>query len=389
MRRSSHLESRGDRHAATTDNGAAQRRRAARVAGRHTDDYRPWWPRWTTTSWLRGLGPTARSPLRAHGGGLRLREGRLAGQGLATHSRRAARARAAPRSPLDDRACHRRERGLLRLHEHHGFVRVGHEREVAVKLGRWLDVLTSSACYSAVKPGRPSIGESSAPRLRRGATSAGGFGGHLGAPSQTVIEARPGFAGRDEWGLGGHVGAPTVGKLPGCLLTRGCPRPARVPSSRLPLVLVRPARLADRDVDAVGGAAWLVLELTNSPFRLGLWARCHSRDARAVVLAGALADRCQAPPRMVSQSVLFAQALLLAVLVQLATSSTGRRGAGPVYGVANTVDMPTRQRYRRDGGRDDLMNAIALNSAMFNAARIVVRAGRLRHRALGDAAAFS
>src|SRR5207247_40596 len=30
----------------------------------------------------------------------------------------------------------------LRLHERHGFVRVGHEREVAFKLGRWLDVLT-------------------------------------------------------------------------------------------------------------------------------------------------------------------------------------------------------------------------------------------------------
>jgi phosphinothricin acetyltransferase len=30
----------------------------------------------------------------------------------------------------------------LRLHERHGFVRVGHEREAAFKLGRWLDVLT-------------------------------------------------------------------------------------------------------------------------------------------------------------------------------------------------------------------------------------------------------
>ncbi len=30
----------------------------------------------------------------------------------------------------------------LRLHERHGFVRVGCEREVAFKLGRWLDVLT-------------------------------------------------------------------------------------------------------------------------------------------------------------------------------------------------------------------------------------------------------
>jgi L-amino acid N-acyltransferase YncA len=30
----------------------------------------------------------------------------------------------------------------LRLHERHGFARVGHERQVAFKLGRWLDVLT-------------------------------------------------------------------------------------------------------------------------------------------------------------------------------------------------------------------------------------------------------
>jgi len=29
-----------------------------------------------------------------------------------------------------------------RLHERHGFARVGHERDVAFKLGRWLDVLT-------------------------------------------------------------------------------------------------------------------------------------------------------------------------------------------------------------------------------------------------------
>ena len=30
----------------------------------------------------------------------------------------------------------------LRLHERHGFARVGHERQVAFKLGRWLDVIT-------------------------------------------------------------------------------------------------------------------------------------------------------------------------------------------------------------------------------------------------------
>src|SRR5213594_1489093 len=30
----------------------------------------------------------------------------------------------------------------LRLHERHGFIRVGREREAALKIGRWLDVLT-------------------------------------------------------------------------------------------------------------------------------------------------------------------------------------------------------------------------------------------------------
>jgi phosphinothricin acetyltransferase len=30
----------------------------------------------------------------------------------------------------------------LRLHERHGFARLGHERQVAFKLERWLDVLT-------------------------------------------------------------------------------------------------------------------------------------------------------------------------------------------------------------------------------------------------------
>jgi MFS family permease len=43
-----------------------------------------------------------------------------------------------------------------------------------------------------------------------------------------------------------------------------------------------------------------------------------------------------------------------------------------VYGVANTVDMPTRQAFIVEMvGRGSLRSAIALNSAMFNAARVV------------------
>ena len=41
-------------------------------------------------------------------------------------------------------------------------------------------------------------------------------------------------------------------------------------------------------------------------------------------------------------------------------------------GMVNAVDIPTRQAFLVEMvGRDDLMNAIALNSSMFNAARVV------------------
>src|SRR5882762_2767637 len=121
--------------------------------------------------------------------------------------------------------------------------------------------------------------------------------------------------------------------------------------------------------------AWLVLELTNSPFRLGLVGTLQFAPMLVLsFFAGALADRL--PKRrlvMVSQSVLFAQALLLAVLVQFGHVQYWHVAVlALLYGVANTVDMPTRQAFIVEMvGRDDLMNAIALNSAMFNAARIV------------------
>jgi len=127
----------------------------------------------------------------------------------------------------------------------------------------------------------------------------------------------------------------------------------------------------------VGSVArsWRALELTNSPFRLGLVSALQF--APIIVLSfftGALADRL--PKRrlvMVSQSVLFAQALLLAALVQFGHVQYWHVALlALLYGTANAVDMPARQAFIVEMvGRDDLMNAIALNSSMFNAARIV------------------
>ena len=46
--------------------------------------------------------------------------------------------------------------------------------------------------------------------------------------------------------------------------------------------------------------------------------------------------------------------------------------AGALLGVVNAFDIPGRQSFLVDMvGKEDLMNAIALNSSMFNGARIV------------------
>ena len=94
--------------------------------------------------------------------------------------------------------------------------------------------------------------------------------------------------------------------------------------------------------------AWLVLELTGSPLRLGLVGAAQFTPMLVLsFLAGALADRL--PKRrliLVSQTVLFAQALVLAVLVQLGHVAYWHVAVlALVYGVANTLDMPTRQAF--------------------------------------------
>jgi MFS family permease len=121
--------------------------------------------------------------------------------------------------------------------------------------------------------------------------------------------------------------------------------------------------------------SWLVLELTNSPLRLGLVGTLQFTPMLLFsFVAGALADRL--PKRrliIASQAVLFVQALCLAALVQFGHVQYWHVAVlALVYGIANTMDMPTRQAFLVEMvGKSDLMNAIALNSGMFNAARIV------------------
>ena len=66
-------------------------------------------------------------------------------------------------------------------------------------------------------------------------------------------------------------------------------------------------------------------------------------------------------------------ALILAVLAMTGTVQVWHVFAlGLILGIVNAVDMPTRQSFVVEMvGRDDVANAVALNSAVFNGARII------------------
>lgn len=121
--------------------------------------------------------------------------------------------------------------------------------------------------------------------------------------------------------------------------------------------------------------AWLVYRLTRSEWMLGLTWFCASVPVLILSpIAGAVADRF--PRRrivMVTQAVAMAQAAALAGL-----TLSGRveiwhvLALAAVLGVSNAFDIPGRQAlFIRLVGKDDLLNAISLNSAIFNMARIV------------------
>src|SRR5438477_416136 len=121
--------------------------------------------------------------------------------------------------------------------------------------------------------------------------------------------------------------------------------------------------------------AWLVLQLTDSPFRLGLISTLQFSPILVFsVVTGAMADRLPKRALLVAtQTTLACQALRLGALV-----ATGRveywhvAALGLALGFANVLDQPARQSFVMEMvGKGDVANAVALNSAAFNAARIV------------------
>jgi MFS family permease len=121
---------------------------------------------------------------------------------------------------------------------------------------------------------------------------------------------------------------------------------------------------------------WLAYRLTGSPFVLGLIGFCSQFPTFLLApVSGALADRWSRY-RMVAtaQTLAMLQAALLATLVLSGAVRVWHLLALTVFlGLVSGLDVPARQSLlvRLVGGSDDLPNAIALNSAMFNAARLV------------------
>jgi MFS family permease len=118
---------------------------------------------------------------------------------------------------------------------------------------------------------------------------------------------------------------------------------------------------------------WLVLRLTDSPAWLGVVAAAMSVPALLFSLpAGTLADRVPRRSVLVTTQTC---AMLLALTMALLTFS-GRIQVwhiillAALLGMVNAFDAPTRQAFTIEMvGREDLLNAIALNSSMFNTAR--------------------
>jgi MFS family permease len=122
--------------------------------------------------------------------------------------------------------------------------------------------------------------------------------------------------------------------------------------------------------------SWLVYHLTSSEFLLGLVSFLGLIPVFVLSpFAGVLADRFHRLNLLIAtQALAMLQALLLAVLVMTGLIRIGHLMVlASILGLINAFDTPIRQAFTAElvEKKEDLGNAIALNSAMFNGARIV------------------
>jgi MFS family permease len=121
--------------------------------------------------------------------------------------------------------------------------------------------------------------------------------------------------------------------------------------------------------------SWLVYRLTGSPLLLGTAGFASQFPVFLVApLGGIAADRFNRQRLVIATQI---SSMILAAILAVLTL-TGVVEVWHIFvlaallGVVNAFDIPARQSFLVDMvGKEDLMNAIALNSSMFNGARIV------------------
>jgi MFS family permease len=121
--------------------------------------------------------------------------------------------------------------------------------------------------------------------------------------------------------------------------------------------------------------AWLVLALTHSALAVGLLAACQFVPFTALgLVAGVVVDRLDTWKTVLwTQAIRMVIAAVLAVIVLAGVVDVWMVYALAVAtGIVLVLDAPSRQALTfRMVGRRELPNAVALNSSLFNAARIV------------------
>ncbi|MCB9249902.1 MAG: MFS transporter [Ignavibacteriales bacterium] len=121
---------------------------------------------------------------------------------------------------------------------------------------------------------------------------------------------------------------------------------------------------------------WLVYRLTDSAFLLGLVSFASQIPTFLLAsFAGVLADRYDKHKIIIiTQTFAMIQAAILSILTLMGIVHIWHIiSLSILLGLINAFDMPTRQTFVIDLVEDkkDLPNAIALNSSMFNAARLI------------------
>jgi MFS family permease len=120
---------------------------------------------------------------------------------------------------------------------------------------------------------------------------------------------------------------------------------------------------------------WLVLQITHDPLWLGIVSVAQFGPVIIFGLFGGLiAD--QWPKRRILLATQTSSMLLAFALFLLTATGVVQVWQvmilAALLGITNSIDMPTRQAFAVEMvGREDVTNAVGLNSAMFNASRVI------------------